>query len=118
MFCVCVCAQVKDGLAVLKSAKVALEKGLIGCLDLEAQMVAKAAVDPVVAPKVQEIKTAAEALGKFVSEIRAFVTTAEMQGSEAEDLGAKASKCTEYKDKALAHQDGWKSMSKRMRAFL
>lgn len=100
------CAQVKDGLVVLKSGKASLERCLAACLDLQAQMEAKAAGDPALTSKVDDIKAAAEGLGKFLAELRAFVSMTDMQGAEAEDLGVKASKCAEYKDKAIAHQDG------------
>ena len=105
-------------MVVLKSAKVSLEKCMSGCLDLAAQMEVKAAVDNALAPKAKEIKAAAEALAQFLSELRSFVSAAEMQGGGADDLGTKASKCEDYKMKAVAHQEGWKSMSKRMRALL
>ncbi len=108
---------VQGKLRVLKSAKALLEKCASQMLDTKEELIQKSRQAEHLKKPAQELQDVIGKLPAFQDELRAFCTQASLVTIKDE--------CRPLQDRvegfiagAQAHQEGWKSMQKRMRALL
>ena len=109
--------QIKQKVAVLKSAKAALEKCLSQGLDLEDALAAKSKTDVALAVKTKEVSTAMAGLSGFIKDLRAFIAALDLADGST-DLNGTNNSITEMEQASVNHQDGFKLMNKRLKVFL
>ena len=74
--------------------------------------------DQLLLPKVTELNACMEAMGKFVQELRDVTASMELIEEFDADSSDILSNMVDLQKKAEAHQEGWKIMSRRMKAML
>ena len=113
--------QYKDLLArqaVLRSAKVQLEKSQSSALDLHAQMEA-APNSAIVEEKLIEVQTACDVVAAFLKELRVHgLRCDKVQASSCTEVLDLVAASTKYADAATCHLDAFKAMQKRVKATI
>lgn len=106
---------------LVRSAKVVLEKLLCQALDTKFTLQQRCEQDPSLSKKLAELEQATDKLDKFLTVMRHFVARAEEVGKSKEaekEVLEETLHAKDLSDMALAHQDGMKSLLKRVKLLL
>ena len=111
--------HLKEQLAVLKSAKVPLEKAHSQGSDLAAQLKLLGESDGALKPKANEVTGAMNRMYTFLQDdVRSQIAITEALRPDSEGIEEIMQKNKAAISLATAHKDGWAAMHKRMKPFL
>ena len=110
-----------DKLRALRSAKTIMEKNVSAAEDLicgfEAVLAKGDPKDAWISAKKEEVEQSLQGMKQFVNEVRSMVLLAGSLTTKDDVTGVKEN-LVEKGTEAVAHIDGWKIMSKRMKGYI